>query len=109
MLDIKELEYWISRYENEADKLDHVVTLSALYHVRDELAGKQQTERRASGYSRAAAAYDPLDVYGDSEFLQAVEGKEQADAWAVMDELMDTLAAVNPKVYDGVMRKLYRL
>ena len=109
MLDIKELEYWISRYENEADKLDHVVTLSALYHVRDELAGKQQAEHRASEYSRAVPAYEPLGDYGDSEFLQSVEGKDQASAWAVMDELMDTLAAVNPKVYDGVMRKLYRL
>ena len=41
MLDIREIEYWISRYEQEADKLDQCVTLSALYSIRDKLLGTQ--------------------------------------------------------------------
>ena len=44
--------------------------------------------------------------YGTSDFLQTVRGKDSAQAWAVMDELMDTLKIVNERVYNGVMRKL---
>ncbi len=48
----------------------------------------------------------PVGDYGESDFLQAVRGKRPADVWAVMDELMDTLAVVNHRVYDGVMRQI---
>ena len=47
--------------------------------------------------------------YGDSEFLIAVAGKDPAKAWSVVDELMDTLAMVNSKVYNSVMQKIKRV
>ena len=40
-----------------------------------------------------------------SDFLQEASGKNAAQAWAVMDELTDTLRAVDKRVYGG-MRKL---
>lgn len=68
----------------------------------------------ATGYSLAsmpAPVYEPkpLEDYGDSDFLIAVRGKVPADAWHVVDDLMDTLKAVNPRVYDSVMRKMRAL
>ena len=50
-----------------------------------------------------------MEEYGGSEFLQALTGKPQRAVWVVMDELMDTLRVVNPRAYDGVMRKIGRL
>lgn len=50
-----------------------------------------------------------LGQYGDSDFLQAVAGKDPAATWAVMDELMETLQVVNPRAYDSVLRKINRL
>ena len=50
-----------------------------------------------------------MDQYGGSDFLAAVSGKDQAAAWKVMDELMETLQVVNRRAYDSVMRKLDRL
>ena len=101
----KELDKWISKYEKEASKLDHCVTLSALYAIRDRMAGER--------FSAAAYSLDfpPESTrreiqYGDSEFLRAVSGKDPESAWRVMDELMETLQAVNPSAYAGVMRKL---
>ena len=41
-----------------------------------------------------------------SEFLIAVSGIPADQAWAIMDELMTTLKAVNERLYDGVMRKI---
>ena len=47
--------------------------------------------------------------YGDTDFLRAVAGKNPAKAWAVVDELMDTLRIVNERVYNSVMRKIQAL
>lgn len=110
MLDIKEIEYWISRYEKEADKLDHCVTLSALYAIRDKMVGETAVQPEITAYSEAPEpAQSRLGQYGDSDFLRTVEGKAPADAWIVMDELMETLHVVNQRAYDSVMRKLERL
>lgn len=114
MLDIREIEYWISRYEKEANELNDCVTLSALYSIRDKLSGVQAAQflpqPAIAAYSgEAAPVSKALDQYGDSDFLRAAAGKDPAAAWAVMDELMDTLRVVNPRAYDSVMRKLERL
>lgn len=112
MLDIREIEYWISRYENEADKLDQCVTLSALYSIRDKMIGKDPASQQTAAYAEAAAPAerrDALGEYGGSDFLQAVSGKDPASAWSVMDELMDTLQVVNPRAYESVIRKLRKL
>ena len=81
--------------------------LAALYIVRDHMDGIQP--RYDAGYSRAAEPLPPPDTageYGGSDFLRAIAGKELRRLWVVMDELMDTLQAVNTKVYNGVMRKI---
>ncbi len=112
MLDIRELEYWISRYEKEADKLEQLPTLSALYSIRDRLVGEARaaSQPQASAYSEAPApAWETLGLYGDSEFLRAVEGKDPSAAWSVIDELMETLQVVNPRAYESVVRKLKKL
>lgn len=57
-----------------------------------------------TGYSYQAG--DGVIYTGDSEFAKAVEGKSQIDVFAVMDELMETLKAMNPRLYASVMRRL---
>lgn len=52
----------------------------------------------------AEALTAPLD--GNSEFLQAISGRKSAEMWAVMGELMDTLQAINPRLYNSVLRKI---
>lgn len=111
MLDIREVEYWISRYEQEADKLDHCITLSALYTIRDKMLGvtsKNDQPAIAAMYSEATIPNGLLEQYGGSDFLRAISGKNASDVWSIMDDLMDKLRVVNPRVYDGVMRKIDR-
>ena len=52
--------------------------------------------------SSAEALTAPLN----SEFFQAISGRKSADMWAVMGELMDTLQAINPRLYNSVLRKI---
>ena len=40
------------------------------------------------------------------DFFQAISGRKSAEMWAVMGELMDTLQAINPRLYNSVLRKI---
>ena len=78
------------------------------------MQGPENARDKLAGYYSGAPApvtAEPATVgeYGDSEFLLAVAGKDPAKAWTVVDELMDTLAMVNSKVYNSVMQKIKRV
>lgn len=107
MVDNDEIRLWISRLETEGSSWTNYEKLAALYIIQDRQQGKPEAAPVAM-YS-AAPAPEAVTVTGDSDFLRAIDGKDAARAWAVMDELMDTLRIVNERVYDSVMGKLKRL
>ena len=87
------------------------IKLAAFLTIQRELFGDQV----ASGASFAPAppeniirysGAESVGEYGESDFLQAVKGKDPAAVWAIMDELMDTLKMVNERVYNSFMRKI---
>ena len=49
---------------------------------------------------------DLVNYESDSEFSQAIYGLPSDVAWSIMDELMSTLAVINPKLYNSIMRKV---
>lgn len=49
---------------------------------------------------------DIIGSYGDNEFYRTISGRKAAEVWEVMNELMETIQVINPKLYDGVMRQL---
>ena len=51
-------------------------------------------------------AAEALTAPLNSEFFQAISGRKPAEMWAVMGELMDTLQAINPRLYNSVLRKI---
>ncbi len=107
---LKEIEWGISQLENQESTESRYMLLAALYTCRNEMLGLSVPAAQAASYSEASMpAESTLNQYGDSDFLQAVAGKNPASAWAVMDELMDTLRVVNQRTYESVMRKLGKL
>ena len=80
------------------------IKLAAYYTIRNELYGTPELP----GYSYAESA--PADTHiqfdSGSEFSQIINGRNPDDIWPVMDELMTTVQALMPRLYDGVMRKL---
>lgn len=83
--------------------------LAAFYTIRKEMFGEgKEAEQFPAMYS-----YDPgpekMDKYGESEFLEAVSGKDIQDVMPIMDELMDSMMLLQPKIYDSVMRKISNL
>lgn len=104
---LKEIEWAISELEGEETSKSGYILLAALYTCRNEMLGLSTPQPQIAAYSEAVApAEERLGRYGDSDFFKVVEGLDPAAAWAVMNELMDTLRIVNPRVYDSVMRKL---
>lgn len=53
--------------------------------------------------------YSSEGYSSDTEFSAAIEGKNEASVWAVIDELMSTLEAIQPRLYAAVIRKLKEL
>ena len=42
----------------------------------------------------------------DSEFMTLIAGKDWSSLLAILDELMDTVKILQPRLYDAVMQKL---
>ena len=76
--------------------LDHIKT------VTDEENDHIKTGNDyLESYSFASPVYD-----SGTEFSDRIRSMDIYDVLVVMDELMTTLSVVNPRLYDGVMRKL---
>ena len=95
------------------------IMLAAFYIIQDRLYSPERTDM-LSGYSRSGPPEtvetqvfsehdDVVGDYGDSEFLQAISGKDVVQCWKVVDDLMSTLWAINPRLYAGVLREIQAL
>ena len=97
MINPEELDKEILMLEKKDTTYANCERLAWLYIVRDHVTGQQQVQPT------------PLDISGESEFLQAVNGKDSTSVWAIMDDLMDTVRATAPRAYEHVMRKVKEL
>lgn len=108
MLDRKEIEIEISRLEYGESSYPAYAKLADLYTIRDQMNKAEQPEdpQPASlmGYSQA-----PEPPLRGSDFLDLVAEKDPVLVWEVLDDLIDTLSATNPRAYRGVMRRLEAL
>lgn len=100
MITIMELDGAIRECEAAPTTYQNCEKLATFYTILDHIQEEPQVEE----YS-----YDgPQGVgnFGDSDFLNAVEGKDENKIWSILDELMDTILITNPRLYQGVMRKI---
>jgi hypothetical protein len=110
MITEKDLREAIAECEGERKpNANTCIKLAAYYTILDNLFGKR-AEPDIPQYSMASVpSTDSMDYLTDSEFSQIVGDVGMERAYPVIDELMATLSVLNPKLYDGVMRKLYSL
>lgn len=83
------------------------IKLAAYYtilnHITEE--NQEQTYLPVSNYSFESSR-NVIDYSSDTEFSKMINGKNPQEIWPIIDELMETLKAVFPQLYNGVMRKL---
>lgn len=82
--------------------------LAAFYTIRKELFG-EESEHSMYSYAPPPESVETVGIYGDSEFLEAVEGKPTRGVMQIMDELVESMRVLQPRIYDSVMRKVLNL
>lgn len=83
------------------------IKLAAYYILRKELYPEVDQSQVAPAYSFAAPpAEEEVHINSDSEFARAVEGLPPDDVWGIVDELVQTVQVLQPRVYAAVIRKL---
>ena len=85
MIDLNEINGEIEKLEAMPLSYQTVEKLSWLYTVRDHI---------------------PCRCYGDSDCMKACAEKSLDQVMAILDELMDTLQIIQPRLYDAVMTRL---
>ena len=93
--------------------------LAAFYVIQDRLYPPESDVMPAGYSSTGPPEIEPLAArsesdgavgeYGETDFLKTISGKSAERCWRVMDDLMSTLWAINPRLYAGVLRELNQL
>ena len=91
---IEDLEMAPATYQN-AEKLATFYTLYDHLYVRKEPVSRIESIEEVV-----------IGDYGDSEFFQAVMDKKSDDVWMIIDELMETLKVMQPKLYQATIDKI---
>lgn len=106
MITEQDLREAIAECEGERNpNANTCIKLAAFYTIRDHLfPTNSATEWSPPNYSYAEPPR--VSYSSESEFGKLIEGMEWDSILPVMDELMDTLRVMMPRLYDGVMHKL---
>lgn len=93
MISLDEVEKTILELESKDTSYAVCEKLAYLYIVRDHIKPNGSVEVRTE----------------KSDFLRTVSKKETVDVIEVIDELMQTVSVVHPKLYEATMQELKRL
>lgn len=91
---IDDLEEAPATYQN-AEKL------ATFYSLYDHLFVTKEPMNRIESIREVI-----IGKYGDSEFMRTIEGKKAEDVWSVMDELLQTIQMLQPRLYNATIEKL---
>ena len=81
------------------------IMLAAFYTIRREMFGDAEKIEHPQ-YSYAPAPEQDIKMDSGTEFARAVDGRKADEVLPIIDELMDTLSIINPRLYSAVMNKL---
>lgn len=81
------------------EKLAAVITCLQYMYPEEE-----KSNYTRGGYSGAYS--NEIGLYGDTEFLRAIAGKDEEKAWQLIDEAMAIISVQNRRLYDHIMMRL---
>lgn len=118
MIEERDLDQAIAECQSEREpnawtciRLASFLIIKAQLFVKPEqLPAPDAIPALLRGMSMAAApqpaAPDVIHYSSGTEFAQAIDGKEAAQIWPVLDEMMSIVQTMHPKLYKAVMRRL---
>lgn len=100
MVTERELREAIRECENSPASLQSLEKLAVFYTVYDKIfADSTDSSEKPTGST-------DIQPVSDSEFMQLIVGKDWTSLLVILDELMDTVKILQPRLYDAVMQKL---
>ena len=84
------------------------IKLAAFYTIKRELFPEpEKGPEPFQGYSYSAGPEEQLvDYSATSEFSRLIDGRPAAEIWPVLDELVEAVQALLPRLYNSFMDKL---
>lgn len=104
MITENELLEAIRECESSPSSYQKCEKLAVFYYLHDKMFG--DPEEKPAATQEQIAGFPPQAEKSGSEFMRAISGKDWTSLLAILDELMDTIKILQPRLYDAVMRKL---
>lgn len=90
------------------------IKLAAYYTIQQHLFPEKTQLPEENSTHQLSYSFAPppeqiettIEFDSDTEFGKLVAGKKSADVWPVMDELMQAVQVLQPRLYASVLRKL---
>lgn len=108
MISKDEIDRAILEHEAKDTTYANCERLAWLYIVRDHITPSEQkdTANAIDKITYEAVPNDVLNVAGDSDFIKAVNGKPTQKVFSTLNELLQTIYVLNPKLYDAVLESI---
>lgn len=83
------------------------IKLAAFYTIKNELFPKEEAAvKEIPGYSfESRETPEILHYTGDSNFARMIDGMETQKFCRIMEELVESLQVIEPRLYAAVIRK----
>ena len=117
MITEKEIEQAIKECLREPVTGNKRAVLADLIIIQDYLFGEpmqaQEAPQSMPLQSNSEQPMEQVDKYietnGDSEFLKAVDGRKADKVWKLMDELVEAVKILHPRMYTTLIDKVQDL
>ena len=117
MITEKEIEQAIEECMREPVTGNKRAVLADLIIIQDYLFGEpmqaQEVTQRMPMQSYPAPPMEQVETYieitGDSEFLKAVGGRKSEKVWKLVDELVEAVKILHPRMYTTFIDKVQDL
>ena len=103
-----ELQDAINQLLSGNNSIQNCEKLAAIYTVLDHIEGPKKLDYGYS-YDNKVEAETTIGNYGNSEFLKLVSGKPIKEVWHLLDELVDAISVLNPRLLNNFLDKLNML
>lgn len=103
MITLEDLEEAIAECEGQRKPgANTCLKLAAFYTIKEHLYPSQEPPM----YGAYHDGGDIVDFDSKSEFSRLINGRRVSEVLPLIDDLMDALMVINPRLYNSVIRKL---
>ena len=84
------------------------IKLASYFTIQDHLFPQEESEPKQYSYDAepVTVSADTVEYYSETEFGRTVNGKNVDDVMTLMDEVMDVVQVINPRLYDSIMSRI---